>query len=1060
MSTSTRSNPYYPAKLEARENELITARRINADLQSRPAAPLDPAQPKPAEPPPANIAGLALSGGGIRSATFCLGVLQALAKAGLLKRLDYLSTVSGGGYIGSFLGAWIAREGNTVGGVEQKLATLTANEVVFLRENGRYLAPNGSGDAWTAGVTYVRNWLSMLVVIGSLALGVFMLGEAFKLGLNAYHGWGGERIDSTVLSAFAVAWSPFWKFALWLVVLGALPVAIAHWLVFPIRSRPAGSLFLVIGAALYVAGALVFKPEWLPDFIARQPWPWFAVPVITLDWCWWADRRQRLHASQRVNALSRSIGFLAHHLTLWLLVASVIVLTYGIVAKAHWLPPAIHESPLRWIGLLLVLLLNRVVREIAPRCLSWLRPVFAPTAEASVSAASSPPGSNFASPLPTTTTFAASARRRANALATTAVNTVQRVTQIDPGDFAAARAALTNWLALLLAWTVAIAVFAFVDSAGQTIAESHRAVGKWLWTILSPAVLVAFMQWLAPRLLASDKADAKPPVKLSLVLWVLALLVALATAIGLATAARLWTEQLAGTDYTRVFLGEWVLQPFAAVAAAALGLLFVSSVLGQYLQFVNLSGHHHLYASRLTRAYLGASNPERHQSQRNWQVTETVTGDMIEYGAYQPHAHGGPLHLINVTINETMSGLSNIEQRDRKGLSFAIGPAGLSVRRTDHALFTPDAFSRMRSATIEPLENAPEATAPSPASVTSGRHDSFHVFVDTTEPRPQRVEMPTVGAWVAMSGAAFTTGLGARTNLAASFLLGLLNVRLGYWWDSRIEPDHRRGVARQTELQRFMSQVARMFPAHVAFADELFARFHGVGRRHWYLSDGGHFENTACYELLRRRVPFILCCDCGCDPDYTFEDAANLIRKARIDFGIEIKFLDAGELSTFSAAAKKVIGPLSALRPRRNASEPSKLAAAHAALARIIYGHGVPDGWLLLIKPTLSAAISRDVLHYAVETPPFPQQSTMDQNFDEAQWESYRRLGYQTGEMLFAAPELTGPVAPTGGGWAPNFSPAPPPVAPIPPAAPPTLDPTQLLKEFVQLVNASTPRQT
>ena len=54
----------------------------------------------------ANFVGLAFSGGGIRSATFNLGVLQALADLKLLCRIDYLSTVSGGGYIGSWLMAW------------------------------------------------------------------------------------------------------------------------------------------------------------------------------------------------------------------------------------------------------------------------------------------------------------------------------------------------------------------------------------------------------------------------------------------------------------------------------------------------------------------------------------------------------------------------------------------------------------------------------------------------------------------------------------------------------------------------------------------------------------------------------------------------------------------------------------------------------------------------------------------------------------------------------------------------------------------------------------------
>src|SRR5215831_16080626 len=49
---------------------------------------------------------LCLSGGGIRSATFCLGALEGLAHLDLLRRFDYLSTVSGGGYIGSWLTAW------------------------------------------------------------------------------------------------------------------------------------------------------------------------------------------------------------------------------------------------------------------------------------------------------------------------------------------------------------------------------------------------------------------------------------------------------------------------------------------------------------------------------------------------------------------------------------------------------------------------------------------------------------------------------------------------------------------------------------------------------------------------------------------------------------------------------------------------------------------------------------------------------------------------------------------------------------------------------------------
>src|SRR5262245_3344993 len=59
---------------------------------------------------PATYVGLALSGGGIRSATFSLGVLQAMHDLGALRSVDYLSTVSGGGFCGSWWSAWLQRQ--------------------------------------------------------------------------------------------------------------------------------------------------------------------------------------------------------------------------------------------------------------------------------------------------------------------------------------------------------------------------------------------------------------------------------------------------------------------------------------------------------------------------------------------------------------------------------------------------------------------------------------------------------------------------------------------------------------------------------------------------------------------------------------------------------------------------------------------------------------------------------------------------------------------------------------------------------------------------------------
>src|ERR1700712_3851353 len=55
--------------------------------------------------------GVACSGGGIRSATVCLGFFQALAKRKVLQRVDYISTISGGGYFGAFLGGLFTPRG-------------------------------------------------------------------------------------------------------------------------------------------------------------------------------------------------------------------------------------------------------------------------------------------------------------------------------------------------------------------------------------------------------------------------------------------------------------------------------------------------------------------------------------------------------------------------------------------------------------------------------------------------------------------------------------------------------------------------------------------------------------------------------------------------------------------------------------------------------------------------------------------------------------------------------------------------------------------------------------
>ena len=124
-------------------------------------------------------AALCISGGGIRSATFGLGVLQGLARCGLLGKFHYLSTVSGGGYIGSWLSAWIHRVGLT--SVITELALQKEHtrpnpepiEIQNLRSYSNYLSPRlgmFSADSWTLVGSYLRNLLlNWCVIIPLLA---------------------------------------------------------------------------------------------------------------------------------------------------------------------------------------------------------------------------------------------------------------------------------------------------------------------------------------------------------------------------------------------------------------------------------------------------------------------------------------------------------------------------------------------------------------------------------------------------------------------------------------------------------------------------------------------------------------------------------------------------------------------------------------------------------------------------------------------------------------------------------------------------------------------------
>jgi hypothetical protein len=254
-------------------------------------------------------------------------------------------------------------------------------------------------------------------------------------------------------------------------------------------------------------------------------------------------------------------------------------------------------------------------------------------------------------------------------------------------------------------------------------------------------------------------------------------------------------------------------------------------------------------------------------------------------------------------------------------------------------------------------------------------------------------EMLDLGRWIAISGAAASTALGSMTSLGLSLLCGLLNVRLGHWWWSDVDPSDRLVHPARGALGTLGKLFSRLLPVHAHLIDECLGRFPGTSSRSWYLTDGGHFENTGVYELIRREMAVIIALDNGADQDLIFEDVASLVRKARVDFGAEIDF--DGQVSGNAA-----VGNLTTLGFTLETAGPGKT-SSYAAVATIRYASGT-TGKLLLVKPGVIGGETLDILHYRATNGAFPQQSTADQFFDEAQWESYRKLGVTCGDLLFS----------------------------------------------------------
>jgi hypothetical protein len=110
-----------------------------------------------------NLVGLAISGGGIRSATFALGVVQGLGEHGLFREVDYLSTVSGGGYLGGFLSSYLNSDAEEVGPWQNRLpfsktARIEPSPIRYLRNHSKYLIEG--------------NWIERVRTVGQMLYGI------------------------------------------------------------------------------------------------------------------------------------------------------------------------------------------------------------------------------------------------------------------------------------------------------------------------------------------------------------------------------------------------------------------------------------------------------------------------------------------------------------------------------------------------------------------------------------------------------------------------------------------------------------------------------------------------------------------------------------------------------------------------------------------------------------------------------------------------------------------------------------------------------------------------
>lgn len=352
--------------------------------------------------------------------------------------------------------------------------------------------------------------------------------------------------------------------------------------------------------------------------------------------------------------------------------------------------------------------------------------------------------------------------------------------------------------------------------------------------------------------------------------------------------------------------GKVVSPPVMAFAA------FLCSCILAVAADINHVSMHRFYRNRLLETYMPykLSRTQPMIDERKKEQIGSKDSDLCMVSDIPQTA--APYHLINTNMQTT--GSRRPRFRERGG---------------DNFIFTP-------------LYSGSEATGYVPTKDYRGRM--------------------TLATAMAVSGAAVNPNTYATRSRPLSFLMTLLNVRLGYWISNPAHNGKPRGFLWQN-------------PAWYSIFIEMLGRGLHEKRRYIHLTDGGHFENLGLYELVKRRCRCIILCDATADPNYQFADLGKAIEMVRVDFG-----------ATIDLAITELIP----------ANRSDRLSPTACVTGTITYDNGDTADLIYLVT-TLISGLPEDIYTYQRQNPAFPDQGTGDQFFDEHQFEAYRELGFQIG---------------------------------------------------------------